>query len=182
MTTGSNDCLSQERNKVNFLQTLKRCELFIGLDDKDLEKVAGLSSWRRSTFKAGEYIFKENSEAEDFHIIEEGAVNLCLSFYDEKTKKVTQKQVDTITQGNVFGWSALVAPRFLTMSAISVKSSSILMVNGVQLTELMDHEPALGYEIMKGIVRVLSLRLRELRLRLINKDEITASPHETPDG
>ena len=55
---------------MNPIQTLKRCELFIGLDDKDLEKVASLSSWRRNTYKAGDYIFKENSTAEDFHILE----------------------------------------------------------------------------------------------------------------
>jgi predicted transcriptional regulator len=52
------------------------------------------------------------------------------------------------------------------------------MVNGEQLMELMDSEPALGYEIMKGIVRVLSLRLRELRLRLIEKERTTTSEHE----
>ena len=98
--------------------------------------------------------------------------------YNNKTKEVSQKQVDTITQGNVFGWSALVAPRSLTMSAISIKPSSILMVNGAQLMEMMNNEPALGYEIMKGIVRVLSLRLRELRLRLIDKDETKVSEQE----
>ena len=173
---------NQERNTVNPLQTLKRCELFIGLNDQDLDKVANLSSWRRHTYKAGDYIFKENSAAEDFHILEEGAVNLCLSVYYSKTKNVTQTQVDTITQGNVFGWSALVAPRFLTMSAIAIEPTSVLMVNGEQLMELMDREPALGYEIMKGIVRVLSLRLRELRLRLIDKYEPTVSENEISNG
>ena len=83
---------------------------------------------------------------------------------------VTQVPVDTITKGDVFGWSSLVTPHSLTMSAICTKPSSVLVVDGAELGELMDNNYSLGYEIMKGLVRVIGARLRDLRGRFAGKE------------
>ena len=157
---------------MNLVQVLKRCEVFVGLDDSDLEEIAGLSSWTRSTYHAGEFIFYENDLAKDFCILDKGEVILVVALPKEGAKELAQIPLDTITKGDVFGWSALVAPHYLTMSAVCVKSCSVVAVNGAELSQLFDTNCSIGYEVMKGLVRVIGARLRDLRGRLVDKEKL----------
>ena len=155
---------------MNLIPVLRRCEVFVGLDDSDLEKVAALPSWRKETYKKGEFIFHENVAANNFYILEDGEVRLVTGVSKEDSNGATQVPVDTITKGDVFGWSSLVAPHFLTLSAICVKQSSILAVSGSELNALMDSKHSLGYEVMKGLARVIGARLRDLQVRFGGKE------------
>ena len=149
---------------MNLAQVLRRCEVFVGLDDSDLEKIAGLPSWRRNTYGAGESVFRENDIAKDFHILEEGEVRLVVASRKGRgTKEPVRVSVDTITKGDVFGWSSLVAPHSRNMSAVCVRPSTILSITGAELSHLMDHNHSLGYEVMKSLVRVIGKRLRDLQ-------------------
>ena len=163
---------------MNIVPILKRCEVFIGLNDSDLEKIAALSSWRREKYEKGYSIFYENSVARDFYILEEGEVKLFVRINGQGQVDMKQVPVDIITKGDVFGWSSLVRPHFLTLSALCVKPSSVIMVDGDELVSLMDNDHALGYEIMKGLVRVIGIRLRDLRGRFVGKSE----SHSTRDS
>lgn len=153
---------------MNIISMLRRCEVFIGLNDNDLRKVAELLSWRREKYEKGDSIFLENSIAMDFYILEDGQVQLFVKVNGQEPG-VKQVGVDTITRGDVFGWSSLVSPHLLTMSALCVKPSSVLMVDGSELVSLMDSNHTLGYEIMKGLVRVIGIRLRDIRGRFVGK-------------
>jgi toluene monooxygenase system ferredoxin subunit len=138
--------------------------VFVGLDDSDLEKIAGLPSWRRNTYGAGESVFRENDIAKDFYILEEGEVRLVVASRKGRgTKEPVRVSVDTITKGDVFGWSSLVAPHSRNMSAVCVRPSTILSITGAELSHLMDHNHSLGYEVMKSLVRVIGKRLRDLQ-------------------
>ena len=149
---------------MNLAQVLRRCEVFVGLDNSDLEKIAGLPSWRRNTYGAGESVFRENDIAKDFHILEEGEVRLVVASRKGRgTKEPVRVSVDTITKGDVFGWSSLVAPHSRNMSAVCVRPSTILSITGAELSHLMDHNHTLGYEVMKSLVRVIGKRLRDLQ-------------------
>jgi len=149
---------------MNLAQVLRRCEVFVGLDDSDLEKIAGLPSWRRNTYGAGESVFRENDIAKDFYILEEGEVRLVVASRKGRgTKEPVRVSVDTITKGDVFGWSSLVAPHSRNMSAVCVRPSTILSITGAELSHLMDHNHSLGYEVMKSLVRVIGKRLRDLQ-------------------
>ena len=147
---------------MNPVQMLKRCEVFVGLDDSDLNEIANLSSWNRVTYAERDHIFQEKDRATHFYVLEEGEVRLVVTIHNEGTDEITQVPVDTITKGDVFGWSSLVFPYVLTMSAVCVKQSTVLSVAGDELNALMDRNHALGYEVMKGLVRVISMRLRDL--------------------
>ena len=164
-------------NKMDLVSILKRCEVFVGLDDTDLDRIAALHSWRRETYSKGTSIFRENVLARDFYILEEGEVRLFMGVYKEGMKEATQIPVDTITKGDVFGWSSLVAPHSLTLSAVCVKPSSVLVVSGDELSTLMDSNHSLGYEVMKGLVRVIGARLRDLRARFAGKEGQVSPGH-----
>ena len=156
---------------MNLVPLLKRCELFIGLEDSDFQKIANLSSWQRNTYDAGDFIFRESAVAKEFYILEEGEISLVVASRKEGTKKLVQVPVDTVTKGDIFGWSALVAPHSRNMSAICVKRSTVVAVSGTELNELMDLNHSLGYEVMKSLVRVVASRLRDLQAKLAGKEK-----------
>jgi CRP/FNR family cyclic AMP-dependent transcriptional regulator len=165
---------------MDLLSVLRRCEVFVGLDDSDLEKIARLPSWQRKTHSAGEFIFHENAVAKDFYILEEGEVRLVVALHKEGTKELTQIPVDTITKGDVFGWSSLVAPHSRNMSALCVRPSSILAITGAELSKLMDCNHSLGYEVMKSLVRVVGRRLRDLQDKFAGTEKLLQKKEARP--
>ena len=166
---------------MDLLQLLKRCEVFVGLDDNDLQKIADLPSWRRNTYNAGDFIFQEGAVSKDFYILEEGEISLLVTSRKEGTKELVQVPVDTVTKGDVFGWSSLVAPHSRNMSAICVKRSSVVAIPGTELNELMDCNHSLGYEIMKSLVRVIARRLRDLQGKLVGKEKLPPRKEIRPE-
>lgn len=152
---------------MNIIELLKRCEVFVGLTDSDLQRIAALPSWQRQTFDAGEYIFQSGTAASDFYILEDGQVNLFV-LRMQWLKKPVQVPVDTITKGDVFGWSALIRPHSRAGTAICVKPSSVVAVRGAELIELMDRDHSLGYEVMNGLARVIGGRFRQLTDKVAN--------------
>ena len=154
---------------VNVIKVLKRCEVFVGLDDSDLQKIANLSSWQRNSYRVGEYIFRQDATAKDFYILEDGEANLVVTVQADAANSIREIPVDTITTGDVFGWSSLVAPHSLTMSAVCVKPSSVLTVSGTELVGLLDCKQSIGYEVMKGLVRVIGARFRDIRRQFANE-------------
>ena len=155
---------------TDVMQLLKRCEVFIGLNDNELKKVSALPSWRRNQYNAGDFVFRENTEAKDFFIMEDGLLRLVVSYQNGNLDKLNQIPIDIITRGDVFGWSSIVSPHLSTMSAICVEASSVIMVNGAELKALLDDNKAMGYEVMQGLIRVIGKRLRDLR-RFINEEK-----------
>ena len=157
---------------MNLIQTLKRCEVFVGLDDSDIQNMASLSSWHMETYNAGKSIFREGAVSKDFYILEDGEISLTVASYEEGKGEPREIPVDTITKGDVFGWSSLLAPHSRNMSAICIRHSTVFVVNGTELNALMDSNQALGYEIMKSLVRVIGRRLRDLQGKFASKRKL----------
>ena len=164
---------------MNLMQVLRRCEVFVGLSDDDLQKIAGLPSWRENTYAVGEFIFHEKDIAKDFYILEEGEIRLLVALDENQTGSTVKAPVDTITKGDVFGWSSLVAPHSLVMSATCVKPSRVVSVNGAELSQLFDCDLPLGYEVMKGLVRVIGARLRDLRRAFVSRRKLPSPEQKT---
>lgn len=142
------------------LQVLRRCEVFLGLDDSDLERIASLPSCHIEIYEAGGTISKEGELARNLCVLEEGKVNLEMELPANSLHLARRVTIDTITRGGIFDWSALVPPHVLTRSAICAEGCKVLAINGAELLQLMNSNPHLGYEVMQGLVRVIASRLR----------------------
>jgi len=150
---------------MGITEVLKRCDMLLGLDDSALAKVAGLPSCHMETYQAEAGLFKEGEVAENLYVLDEGKVNLTMTMVADPLQSAV---VETVTKGGIFGWSALVAPHILTYSAICMGPSRVLVVKGKELRSLMDSEPFIGYEVMRGLVRVIGSRLRHTQRLCVN--------------
>jgi signal-transduction protein with cAMP-binding, CBS, and nucleotidyltransferase domain len=149
-----------EEKIQEFINILARCEVFIGLADKDLIKIASLPSIHCKTFEAGEIVSMENQPAENLYILVEGQVELRLNLEGIIEGPNQWMKVDTVSQGSIFGWSALIQPYVYTRMAICSMKSKMLAINGAELMHLMEEDEHIGYEVMHSIACVIASRLR----------------------
>ena len=149
------------------METLKRCELFLGLNDRDIQKIADLPSCQAKTYKAGEVIFEAGEEAKLLYMVEEGEVQLALKLHTP-SQPPELTVVRTVTRGGIFGWAALVPPPFRMMSAISKGSSKVISISGNELRALFEKDASLGYEVMESLVKVIASRVWNIEQLLIS--------------
>lgn len=148
-------------------ETLKRAEVFLGLDDSNLHKIAELPSCREQTYQAQEVIFRAGDEAKDLYVLSEGQVSLVMKVSAGPNQPATQVIVDIITKGGLFGWSALVPPHSYVMSAVCQKPSSVISISGSELSALFNKGNYLGYKIFQSLTRIIGSRLRDIEQLLV---------------
>ena len=152
---------------MSISETLKRCELFLGLDDNDIQKIVDLPSCQATSYEAQETIFELGDEARHLYVLEEGQINLVLKLPDSSAKPPEPTIVRTITKGGIFGWAALVPPYVRIMSAITREPSKLISINGNELRALFEKETRLGYEVMNGLIKVIGSRVWNIEQLLI---------------
>jgi len=148
-------------------KTLKRAEVFLGLDDSDLSKIAALPSCREEAYQSEEVIFKAGNEARYLYVLKEGQVDLVMEVPPKSKQAATKIVVDRITTGGFFGWSAIVEPHFYVMSAICKEPSKVVIISGVELMALFDRDYYIGYKVLQSLSRIIGTRLRDMEQVLV---------------
>lgn len=143
------------------VSVLKGFDLFKGLRDNELGRIAELCYVR--TLDEGGRIFEEGKRATELHLCRSGKINLTIWLREPWDKNVTVHQVEP---GELFGWSALVAPYAYTASAECVEAGEEICTKSSELLELFDHHPDIGYMVMRNLSAEVSARLAQTRRKL----------------
>jgi len=152
----------EERLKKIVRELKDDTNLFHLFDEGELEKIAPY--FERAHFGAGGKVFREGASAD------------CIAFVtcgEVEVKKQTEFQGKEIvlacmTKGTLVGELALFddQPRSATVEA--TMDTELLVLRRKSLDAFIEDHPALGIKVLKGISRVLSLRLRQLEKRLVD--------------
>jgi CRP/FNR family cyclic AMP-dependent transcriptional regulator len=134
---------------------------FRGLSQPDLSLVAGCAS--NVHFEPGQYLFREGSAADRFFAIRQGRV--AIEVFDPKRGSAP---VQTVSDGEIVGWSWLFPPYRWQFDARAVDSVRATAFDGVCLRNKCEDDPRLGYELMKRLARIVSQRLEATRLQLLD--------------
>jgi CRP-like cAMP-binding protein len=152
----------QEKVKKIVRDLQDETNLFHLFGEEDVEKIAPY--FERAHFGAGGKIFREGAPADCIAFVTSGEVEV---------KKETEFQGKEIvlarmTKGAILGELALFdsQPRSATVEA--TRKTELLVLRKGALDTFIEDYPALGIKILKGISRVLSLRLRQLEERLVD--------------
>ncbi len=148
-------------------KALKRAEVFLGLDDNDLSKIAALPSCREEAYQAEAVIFRAGDEAKYLYVLKEGEVDLVMEVPPRSKQAAAKVVVDRITTGGFFGWSSLVEPHFYTMSAICREPSRVVIISGVELMALFDKDYHVGYKVFQSLSHIIGARLRDMEQVLV---------------
>jgi len=164
---------------VNAL-VLKGFGLFRGLDEKELTKIAELCSER--AISQGETIFSEGTRAKTVHLCRSGKVDIVMWVREPWNKNVVVHRAEA---GEVFGWSALVAPYTFTASAECVESGEEILISGSALLDLFDQNPHIGYVVIRDLSTEISARLTQIRQKFSIEwlaSGIQSAPDASPWG
>jgi CRP-like cAMP-binding protein len=132
-----------------------------GLDPEYLQLVSGCASNVR--FEAGQYLFREDEEANWFYIIRQGKV--AVEAYAAERGSVI---IDTVEEGDVLGWSWLIPPYNWHFDARAVELTRAIALDGKCLRNKCEHDHNLGYELLKRFAHIIEQRLEATRIRLLD--------------
>ena len=132
-----------------------------GLDPEYLQLVAGCAA--NVKFDAGELLFREGEEANSFYIIRQGKVAVE-TFAPERGSLI----IDTLTEGEVLGWSWLIPPYHWHFDARAVELTRAIALDGKCLRTKCEHDKNLGYELLKRFSHIIEQRLQSTRLQLLD--------------
>ena len=152
------------------LRNLRECDIFSALSDTELEKVA--SSVLEKQYEAGTTLFMEGDGAEELLVLQEGKVALQVTLSKEHGQTSRRVTVEIIGKNEVVGWSALVEPYTYTLTAVCLQKVKALSISGNKLRWLLEDNHDIGFNVLKGLIKVIASRLEETRRVLISERSV----------
>lgn len=139
-------------------EVVDRTSLFAGLEEEQLQRVAGACSHR--TYAAGNVIFRQGEECTEIYILLEGEVAVFLAGRDEAVGVVAAGEclgeVSVLTGGN----------HSATAKALTPVEAGVL--HKTDLQSLVRLRPGIGVVLYRNLARGLGEKLRRADLRYID--------------
>ncbi|KAF0181215.1 MAG: protein phosphatase/cyclic nucleotide-binding domain-containing protein [Limisphaerales bacterium] len=152
-------CLQDQSIGVAIINLLRDLELFKGLGDGELRKVARL--FTQKLFRPGEKIFGKDDQGHEAYVVMRGQIDILL---EENTAPIA-----TLGQGQVFGELSFLDGGKRGALAIAKQASILLVMQRPQFFEMTQREPNLGLAVMRNIALELTVRLRRTNAALSAK-------------
>ena len=140
---------------------LSRDPFFEGLKPEYIALIAGCG--QNVHYDAGAYLLREGEAAEKFFAIRGGSV--AVETYVPSRGPVV---LQTLGEGEILGWSWLFPPYVWQFDARAREEVRATAFDGACLRTKCDADPALGYDLMKRLARLISNRLEAARRQLLD--------------
>ena len=157
--------MSADESKIpDYVNVLRRTDVFYDLSDSQLEMIAGICS--EVEYKMGQMIFEESTPGNELHVIAMGEVEILLdpSLVQpgaERGGKDSGVTIATLRQGQTFGEVTLVDEGLRTASARTAgRKTRLLVIPRDSLLALCDNYPELGYRVMRNVAADLAFKIR----------------------
>jgi CRP-like cAMP-binding protein len=131
------------------------------LGPQHIEKLRDLAAECR--FEADDVIFREGDDCHDFYLIVSGRVGLEMTVDPGRLLRV-----QTLTAGDEFGWSALLAGSHKYFQARALTAVDALKFDGDALLAACKADTSFGYAFMHRMLAIVAERLQATRLQVID--------------
>jgi CRP-like cAMP-binding protein len=132
-----------------------------GLDAKFIQLVSNKATQRN--YERGDMLFKEGETADKFFLVLAGKIALELA--PPEKDRLT---IETIGEGEVVGWSWMVAPYRWTFDARALKNTQVIAMDAELLRKALEDDPKNGYDFLLRLLPVIGNRLENTRLQLMD--------------
>lgn len=145
---------------MSLSEMLSQVELFDGLDEQELDQIAGICQQR--TLQAGAVVTKQGEAGDELFVIADGLVEVI---HEETPQDPSPRTVVNLGQGQVFGEMALVdyGPRSATIRVIS-DDATLQAIDREAFMQLCEAHSRLGFVVMRNMAADLSFKLRHQHL------------------
>jgi CRP-like cAMP-binding protein len=142
------------------IEVLSKCDVFKMLNDEELHEIEKMCEVEE--FEAGAIVCKQGNKEKNLYIIEHGTVGIIL-----EVGPLAQRQVQAVTDFEVFGWSAMLEPYICTATVKALEGTKVLSFDGQALAALCTTKPHIGCKVSRGIAHVVASRLRQAYTQLL---------------
>jgi len=142
-------------------EILQRFSFFPGLSADELNGLSFIG--REISFQRGDRIFQEGDSAHSLYLLLEGWVDVLI---DTEAGGDRRELMMTLTAGEIFGWSAVVAPHIYTASAVCASPVKAVSLSQVELQAIFEIDREFYCTIVTQICHVIASRLRATRLQM----------------
>lgn len=150
-----------EKKIQNIIEELKsESTLFHSFDEGELEKIAHF--FRSEIYPAGEVIFKEGDPGDFVGLITSGSVEVK-KVSDFPGKYIVLAQLKS---GSIIGEFAMLDEHPRSATVVAIEDTEIITLSRDSLEAFFAQYPAIGIKLLKGISRILTIRLRQSAKRL----------------
>jgi CRP-like cAMP-binding protein len=139
-----------EDGVLSFLSTI---ELFDGLSQRQLRKVAGIIHIR--SYGVQEVVFRQGDPGVGMYLVMEGEAGVF-----RERRDFTCQQVALFTRGDFFGDIALLNDSPRSATVLTLRPSVLLGLFRPDLLDLTSSDPKLGVTLIYRIAQVVAERLR----------------------
>ena len=144
-------------------EILRRYPYFAAISDESLKGLAMIAG--EQVFPAATEIFREGDPARYLHVITKGEVNIQYLLGNDELRTV-----DTLVDGDLLCWSALIEPYKTTARGIASKETHTVRLEAGKLRELCEQAPLLGFRLTTQVAKLLAHRLEGARIQLATVD------------
>src|SRR6185295_12075211 len=152
------------------IDNLRRAEIFAGLSDDELLKVADLCKAVRAP--AGRAVFEEGDEGEELFIIHEGSVRVLIN-----TRKPDgtfgPSTINMLYAGQCFGEMILLNSAMRSASVVAAEPTTLIVIHEPEFRKLCDSNPRIGYVVIRNLAQDLAYKLRSSNLLLRGNIRLT---------
>jgi len=150
-----------ELKTIGISGTLRTCQLFTGLPQRDLESIAAVTVAK--PLAKGDYLFHEGDPAIGFYIVQRGAVNV------HRVNAAGKEQIIHVFRaGESFAEVALASETGYPADARALEATQVLLVQKDGILALLRRQPELALRMlgsMSSHLRVLVGQLEDLTLK-----------------
>ncbi len=140
-------------------ELLRRCLHLSDLSDSILARLADIAE--SQSVSPDTKLFSDMDPADQLYLIVRGEVRLCCEMGSGEVRVM-----DTVNDGELFAWSALVEPFRYTSTAITNGPTELVTFDAPLLRRMCEADQELGYQVLTKIVKLLSRRLASVRVQL----------------
>ncbi len=151
------------------LEKLEKHELFGLLSPKEIQRLRNVSGVVK--LKKGDNVYSEGIPASHLFVLLKGKVELR-----RLTREGPSIVVEDLTEGGLFGVSALMGMERFLLNAECVEDSEVLKIEVKVLRQILDENPVVGYATQRRISQILFKRY------LTAMERLQAVAHAIPFG
>jgi len=150
-----------EFKKIAIINSLRSCQLFVGLSQVDLENIADVAVLK--SLEKDDYLFHEGDPARGFYVVQRGAVNV------HRVNAAGKEQIIHVFRaGDSFAEVALASATGYPADARAIEPTQVLLIQKDGILELLKHQPELALRMLGSMsthLRVLVGQLEDLTLK-----------------
>jgi CRP/FNR family transcriptional regulator, cyclic AMP receptor protein len=144
-------------------EVLRRYPYFASIGEESLKSIAMMAE--EKSVPANAQLFCEGDPANSVNVIVTGEVQIQYILGNGE-----RRTVDSLGEGDLLMWSALVEPYKATAVGTTSKPTRMVSIEGKKLRALCDQDPLVGYRLMTQVAKLLAHRLEGARVQLAAAD------------